>query len=129
MEVLSHGILLIRRQRLKLLPAFSQVTALIGRQIVPTLKTLLSLSALPRGTGALGFYEKPEQRVPIKSMRVAADVPASQRAELEVLRTDTPTFTAYVEARRNRREEWFKVPAGHVDVCNVPIPVRPKPSH
>lgn len=87
------------------------------------------LSALPRGTGALGFYEKPEQRVPIKSIRVAADVPASQRTELEVLRTDTPTFTAYVEARRNRREEWFKVPAGHVDVCNVPIVVRPRASH
>jgi peptidylprolyl isomerase len=84
------------------------------------------LSALPRGTGALGFYEKPEQRVPIKSVRVAADVPASQRTELEVLRTDTPTFTAYVEARRNRREEWFKVPAGHVDVCNVPIVARPR---
>lgn len=85
------------------------------------------LSALPRGTGALGFYEKPEQRVPIKSMRVASDVPAAQRTELEELRTDTPTFTAYVEARRNRREEWFKVPAGHVDVCNVPIVVRAKP--
>ena len=82
------------------------------------------LSALPRGTGALGFYEKPEQRLPIKSMHVAADVPAAQRTELEVLRTDTPTFTAYVEARRNRRDEWFKVPAGHVDVCNVPIPAR-----
>jgi peptidylprolyl isomerase len=85
------------------------------------------LSALPRGTGALGFYEKPEQRVPIKSMRVASDIPATQRTELEVLRTDTPTFTAYVEARRNRREEWFKVPAGHVDVCNVPIVARAKP--
>jgi len=84
------------------------------------------LSSLPRGTGALGFYEKPEQRLPIKSMRVAADVPASQRTELEVLRTDTPTFTAYVEARRNRRDEWFKVPAGHVDVCNVPIVARAK---
>ena len=84
------------------------------------------LSALPRGTGALGFYEKPEQRVPIKSFKVAADVPASQRTQLEVLRTDTQTFTAYVEARRNRHEEWFKVPAGHVDVCNVPIPVRPR---
>jgi len=82
------------------------------------------LSVLPRGTGALGMYEKPEQRVPIKSVRVAADVPASQRTELEVLRTDTPTFTAYVETRRNRRDEWFKVPAGHVDVCNVPIVVR-----
>ncbi len=84
------------------------------------------LSSLPRGTGALGFYERPEQRVPIKSVRAAVDVPASQRTELEVLRTDTPTFTAYVEARRNRREEWFKVPAGHVDVCNVPIVVRPR---
>ena len=86
------------------------------------------LSTLPRGAGSLGYYEKPEQRVPLKSIRVAADLPAAQRAELEILRTDTPTFTAYVEARRNRREEWFKVPAGHVDVCNVPIVARPRTS-
>ena len=82
------------------------------------------LSTLPRGTGALGFYEKPEQYVPIKSIRVAADVPAEQRTNLEVLRTDTPTFTALVESRRNRHDEWYKVPAGHIDVCGVPIPVR-----
>ncbi len=82
------------------------------------------LSVTPRGSGALGFYEHPEQRMPIKSIRVAADVPAAQRTELEVLRTDTPTFLAYVGARANRVEEWFKVPAGHVDVCNVPVPVR-----
>ncbi|MBS0365785.1 MAG: peptidylprolyl isomerase [Proteobacteria bacterium] len=82
------------------------------------------LSALPRGTGPLGFYEKPEQRLPIRSVRIAADVPAAQRSDLEVLRTGTATFAAWVEARRNRREEWFKVPAGHVDVCNLPIPVR-----
>lgn len=84
------------------------------------------LSTLPRGSGPLGFYEKPEQRVPIKSVRVASDLPEAQRTELEVLRTDTPTFAAFVEARRNRREEWFKVPAGHVDVCNVPLVTRPK---
>jgi len=95
---------------------------LVGRVV----QGMEMLSALPRGTGALGFYEKPEQRLPIRSVRVAADLPASQRTELEVLRTDTPTFTAYVEARRNRREEWFKVPAGHVDVCNVPIVARPR---
>lgn len=83
------------------------------------------LSTLPRGTGALGFYEKPEQRVPIKSIRLAADVPKKDRTELEVLRTDTPTFTALVESRRNRRDEWYKVPAGYIDVCSVPIPVRP----
>jgi peptidylprolyl isomerase len=84
------------------------------------------LSVMPRGSGPLGRYERPEQRVPIRSMRVAADVPQAQRTELEVLRTDTPTFLAYVEARRNRHEEWFKVPAGRVDVCNLPIPVRPR---
>ena len=31
------------------------------------------------------------------------------------------------ETRRNRREEWYKVPAGRIDVCNVPLPVRPRP--
>jgi peptidylprolyl isomerase len=82
------------------------------------------LSVMPRGSGPLGFYEHPEQRVPIRSLRIAADVPAAQRTELEVLRTDTATFQAYLEARRSRHEEWFKVPAGHVDVCNVSIPVR-----
>jgi peptidylprolyl isomerase len=82
------------------------------------------LSALPRGSGPLGFYEHPQQRSPLKSLRLAADVPPAQRSDLEVLRTDTPTFAAYVESRRNRHEEWFKVPAGRVDVCNVPLPVR-----
>lgn len=81
------------------------------------------LSVLPRGSAALGFYDKPEQRIPIR-MRIAAEVPPGERTELQVLRTDTPTFLAYLAARRNRSEEWFKVPAGHVDVCNVPIPVR-----
>jgi peptidylprolyl isomerase len=82
------------------------------------------LSSLPRGTGAMGFYERPEQRVTIKSFKVASEVPEAQRTPLEELRTDTQTFTDYIDARRNRHEEWFKVPAGHVDVCNVPIPVR-----
>jgi peptidylprolyl isomerase len=43
---------------------------------------------------------------------------------LEVLRTDTQTFTDLVESRRNRRDEWYKVPAGRIDVCNAPLPVR-----
>lgn len=83
------------------------------------------LSALPRGTGALGFYEKPEQRMPIKSIRIAKDVPASERTALEVLRTDTSAFQNLIESRRNRREDWFHVAAGRVEICNVPIPVRP----
>jgi peptidylprolyl isomerase len=57
-------------------------------------------------------------------VRVAADVPEAERSRLELLRTDTATFDALVEARRNRRDEWYKVPAGYIDLCNVPIPVR-----
>lgn len=83
------------------------------------------LSALPRGPGAMGFYEKAEQRVPIRSIRVAADVPPAERSELEILRTDTATFRRVIEARRNRREEWFQVPAGRIEIGNLPIPVRP----
>ena len=80
------------------------------------------LSTLPRGTGALGFYEKPEQRLPIRAMRVAVDVPPNERASIEVLRTDTPAFQELIESRRNRREEWFNTPAGHIDVCNYRFP-------
>jgi len=83
------------------------------------------LSVLPRGTGPLGFYEKPEQRTAIKAIRLASEVPENDRVPLELLRTDTPAFTQLVEARRNRRDEWYKRPAGHIDLCNVPLPVRP----
>lgn len=95
--------------------------ALIGRVV----QGMELLSTLPRGTGPLGFYEKPEQYVPIASVRMAADLAVADRERLEVLRTDTASFRAVVEARRNRRDDWYLVPAGYVDVCNVPIATRP----
>ena len=62
--------------------------------------------------------------MPIRRVRVAADVPSAERPALEVIRTDTPTFTALVESRRNRPDEWTKAQAGHIELCNVPLPVR-----
>ncbi len=95
--------------------------ALVGR----VLKGMDLLSSLPRGTGeGLGMYERPEQRVPITRVRLAADVPESERVRLEVLRTESRSFQAVLEWRRHRHDDWYKVSAGHVDVCNVPIPVR-----
>jgi cyclophilin family peptidyl-prolyl cis-trans isomerase len=85
------------------------------------------LSVLPRGTGPLGFYETPEQRVAIQSIRLAADLKPAERLKLQVLRTDTALFTALIEARRNRRDDFYKRPAGHIDLCNVPLPVRTVP--
>ena len=94
--------------------------ALVGRVV----QGMELLSVLPRGAGPLGFYEQPGQHVPITSVRLAADVPEGERARIELLRTDTVTFAALVEARRNRRDDWYKVPAGYIDLCNVPLPVR-----
>jgi peptidylprolyl isomerase len=85
------------------------------------------LSTLKRGGDAMGVYQHPAERTPIRSIRLAADVPEAERLKLEVMRTDTPTFTDLVESRRNRREEWFKVPAGHIELCNVPLVVRTRP--
>ena len=85
------------------------------------------LSVLPRGTGPLGFYEKPEQRTVIRALRLASQVPAAERTAIEIMRTDTPAFQALVESRRNRRDGWYVQPAGHIDLCNVPLPVRPVP--
>ncbi len=82
------------------------------------------LAVMPRGPAPMGFYDKAEQRVPVREIRVAADVPAAQRTNLELLRTDTQTFTDLIEARRNRQDEWYKHKAGRIDVCNVPLPVR-----
>lgn len=82
------------------------------------------LSALPRGSNRMGGYDRPEKRPPVLRIRVAADVPEAERTALEVLRTDTPTFRAWVESQRNRREPFYVAQAGHVDVCNLSLPVR-----
>ena len=96
--------------------------ASIGRVI----DGIAQLSALPRGTGNLGFYqqEKGERPIPITRVRVASDLPASERPRFEVMRTDGPTFSAYVTGRANRGGAFFTRPAGGVDVCNAPVPVR-----
>ena len=83
------------------------------------------LASLPRGKGAMGFYEKPSEYAVIKSVRIAAELPPSEQLALEALRTDSPEFAKTIEARRNRTEGWYKVPAGRIDVCNVPLVVRP----
>ena len=87
-------------------------------------KGIEHLSSLPRGTGALGFYETEEQRVVIRSIRVAANVPAGERTALQVLRTDTPTFTSLVSARLTRSEQSFKYQVVRIEVCNIPIPTK-----
>ncbi len=82
------------------------------------------LATLPRGGAAMGFYEKPEQNVPITSVKLVADMPEAERPKYEVMRTDSATYQAVLDAQRHRGGPWNKVSPGHVELCNAPIPTR-----
>ncbi|MEO5566084.1 MAG: peptidylprolyl isomerase [Luteimonas sp.] len=97
---------------------------IVGR----VLKGMELLSVIPRGPEPMGFYEKPEQRTPILSIALEADVAPALRTPLQVLRTGTPLFAQLVEMRRNRTDDWYKASAGHIDLCNITVPGRTPPS-
>ena len=82
------------------------------------------LSTLPRGKPPMGFYDKPELNVPIKSLHLAVDVPEAERSDLEIIKTESKTFRDLIQSRRHRPEEWFSYRADIIEICNVPIPVR-----
>lgn len=94
--------------------------ALIGRVI----DGIEHLSSLPRGTGPLGFYENPAERVHIASIAPADSLPTAERPRFEWLDTDSPSFARYADARANRRDSFFIAPAGGADLCNIPVPIR-----
>lgn len=94
--------------------------ALIGRVV----SGIEHLSSLPRGTGALGFYEIEAERVPIASIRIATELAAVDQPRFEYLSTESDSFARYADARTNRRDPFFIKPAGGADICNIPVPVR-----
>jgi peptidylprolyl isomerase len=93
---------------------------LIGRVI----SGIEHLTTLPRGTGPLGFYEDESEQVPIVSIRFGDELPADERLDIEILRTDTEAFRDLIEARRYRAAEWFVDPTDAIELCNVPLPSR-----
>jgi peptidylprolyl isomerase len=92
--------------------------AVVGRVI----EGMEHLSSLPRGTGDIGFYKTAEERTPIRQIRIGTDVPDLPR--YEYLSTESASFARYADARANRRDRFYIRPAGGVDICNVPVPVR-----
>lgn len=86
------------------------------------------LSSLPRGPKPMGVYTDPAMRTPIESVRLASDIPARDRIDLQVLRTDSKTFARLIDAARNRHGAFYKVPPGHVGICDAPLPVRKAPA-
>jgi peptidylprolyl isomerase len=98
--------------------------AVVGRVI----EGIDRLSSLPRGTEALGFYKDESMQVPISAVRLASEIPATERPAYQFMDTGSATFGAYVKARANRKDDFFIRPAGGVDLCNAAVPVRKKPA-
>jgi peptidylprolyl isomerase len=96
--------------------------AVVGRVI----DGMGNLSALPRGTEALGFYKDKAQYVPVASIRLASDMPGAERPSYEYLDTGSASFARYLTVRANRHDDFYIRPAGGVDLCNVNVPVRKK---
>jgi len=92
--------------------------AIVGRVI----SGIENLSALPRGTGDIGFYKTPKERTAIRSIRMGNEV--AGLPTYEYLSTESRSFAAYVDKRANRQDDFYIHPAGGVDVCNVPVPIR-----
>jgi peptidylprolyl isomerase len=96
--------------------------ALVGRVI----DGIENLSALPRGTEALGFYKDKAEYVPIRSVTLASEMNESARPSYEVMDTASKSFAEYLHLRANRHDDFYIRPAGGVDLCNVQVPVRKK---
>ena len=94
--------------------------ALVGRVI----EGIEYLSSLPRGHGALGFYDlaQGDERTGIVSIRLGTEVQGLPT--YEYLSTESASFAGYADARANRRDAFFIRPAGGADICNIPVPVR-----
>jgi len=85
------------------------------------------LSSLPRGTGDLGFYKARTEDAPIVRARLASQISAGERPSYQYLDTRSASFADYLRLRANRKDTFYIRPAGGVDLCNAPVPVRKAP--
>ncbi|OAN51194.1 peptidylprolyl isomerase [Sphingobium sp. TCM1] len=97
--------------------------AVVGRVI----DGMALLSSLPRGTGEIGFYTAQEHKVPIQSVRLASELPEAERPRFQMMDVTSPSFADYLRLRANRKDDFYDQPAGGVDLCNAPVPVRAAP--
>ena len=98
--------------------------AIVGRVV----SGIEHLSALRRGTEALGFYKEGSVARAISGIALASALPPAARPSFQYLDTASPSFARYLRIRKNRNDDFYRVAAGGVDLCNVQVPVRPTPA-
>jgi peptidylprolyl isomerase len=97
-----------------------RVIAVVGRVVLG----IENLSSLPRGTEALGFYKERSSDVPIASVHLASELAPAARPRFEYLKETSASFATWLRIKKNRKDDFYIRPAGGVDLCNAPVPVR-----
>jgi len=97
--------------------------ALVGRVV----DGIDKLSSLRRGTEALGFYKERSEDTPIARATLASQLDAGERPSFQYMDTGSASFAKYLRLRANRKDQFYIRPAGGVDLCNAPVPVRRAP--
>ena len=100
--------------------SLDRVIAVVGRVV----SGIDVLASLPRGTEALGFYKERTSDVPIANVMLASQLAEVARPKFEYLRETSASFTRWLKVKKNRRDDFYIRPAGGVDLCNAPVPVR-----
>lgn len=88
------------------------------------------LQKLSRGDVAIdnGVIDDVSKRDAIVSVRLASDIPASERSHYQVMRTDSEAFAAEKTKKRNPSPEFYhRKASGILDICLMPPPVRKLP--
>ena len=95
--------------------------AVVGRVVAG----IEHLASLPRGTEGLGFYKERSSDVPIAGVHLASELAGAARPRFEYLKETSASFARWLHFRKNRKDDFYIRPAGGVDLCNAPVPVRP----
>jgi peptidylprolyl isomerase len=88
-----------------------------------------NLQKLARGIPSVdnGVIQDPAKRDPIIRMRLASDMPESERPEAKVQRTDSAEFQKVKQERMHPTSPfYFRKPPPVLDVCLVPVDVKHK---
>ena len=80
------------------------------------------MSAMPRSDAAMGVYATEPERTTIVSVRLASEMPASERPKFEYRATDNQRFAAYIRLRENPAPP--TVGFGGIDICDLPLATR-----
>jgi peptidylprolyl isomerase len=72
----------------------------------------------------LGVIHDEKARDPILRVRIAADLPAAQRPDYRVMRTESAAFAKVIDGRRHPSPEFYhRPPLANLDVCLPMVPV------